>query len=101
MGDMDVNQLRSFVAVAGELNITRAAERLHLAQQAVSVQVQRLERTLGVTLLVRTSRGVELTPAGQQLAAKAKGILDDLDELAAQVRETGSGHATRDAHPNA
>jgi DNA-binding transcriptional LysR family regulator len=91
MGDMDVNQLRSFVAVAGALNITRAAKRLHLAQQAVSVHVQRLERTLGATLLIRTSRGVELTPAGHQLATKAKDILDDLDELAAQVRLTASG----------
>jgi DNA-binding transcriptional LysR family regulator len=54
--------------VAQELNITRAAARLHLAQQAVSVQVKQLERALDTDLLVRNSRGVALTPAGAVLA---------------------------------
>lgn len=95
MGDIEVRQLRSFAAVAGELNITRAARRLHLAQQAVSAHVRQLERTLGVTLLVRTSRGVELTAAGTALADGGAEVLGSLDILAERVREIGGGRRGR------
>jgi DNA-binding transcriptional LysR family regulator len=84
--DFDARYLESFVAVAQELNITRAAARLHLTQQAVSAQIQQLERFLDVILLVRTSRGVLLTPAGDELAAGAKTLLTDLADLAERVR---------------
>ena len=57
----ELRQLRTFVAVAEELNFTRAAARLHLAQQAVSKTVRQLERELGVELLERTTREVRLT----------------------------------------
>ena len=60
-----MKQLRYFVAVAGELNFTRAARRLHLSQPALSVQIRNLERDLGVDLLRRTSRSVEHTDAGR------------------------------------
>jgi len=61
----DLRQLRSFVAVAERGSFTRAADDLYVAQQAVSQQVKALEKALGVTLLWRTSRRVELTPAGK------------------------------------
>ncbi|MFF5206602.1 LysR family transcriptional regulator [Streptosporangium sp. NPDC000396] len=88
MTDIEVRYLESFIAVAQELNITHAAARLHLTQQAVSTHIQQLERALQVTLLVRTSRGVLLTPAGDELAAGGKTVVADLAELAEQVRRT-------------
>ncbi|WP_018351800.1 LysR family transcriptional regulator [Longispora albida] len=90
MVDIDVRHLESFVAVAQEQNITRAAARLHLTQQAVSGHIQQLERALRVCLLVRTSRGVLLTPAGDELAAGGKTVLTDLAGLSGRVR-----HAAR------
>jgi DNA-binding transcriptional LysR family regulator len=57
------------VAVAEELNFTRAAERLHLAQQALSTQIQQLEQRMDARLFGRTSRRVELTAAAAQMEA--------------------------------
>ena len=64
MVDLDTRLLRAFVVVAEELSFTRAAERLHLAQQALSAQVRQLESRLGVQLFERTTRRVALTAAG-------------------------------------
>lgn len=91
MPDVEIRHLRSFLAVAEERNITRAAQRLHLAQQAVSGHVQQLERALGATLLVRTSRGVRLTAAGDELAAGAKDMVAGLEELGSRVRRVVGG----------
>ncbi|MEU7900783.1 LysR family transcriptional regulator [Nonomuraea sp. NPDC049152] len=93
MIDVEIRHLESFIAVAQELNITRAAARLHLTQQAVSTHIQQLERSLQVTLLVRTSRGVLLTPAGDELAAGGKTVVSDLSELAERVRHTAQQQA--------
>lgn len=95
MADLDLRHLRSFLAVARESNITRAAQQLHLAQQAVSAHIQQLERALGATLLVRTSRGVRLTAAGDELAAGGKALLGDLDALTARVSTVAGGQAGR------
>ena len=87
----ELRHLRAFVAVAQELNFTRAAERLHLGQQAVSKTVRQLERELGVTLLERTTREVRLTPAGTALLDGAARALDAADAAFARAREVGSG----------
>jgi DNA-binding transcriptional LysR family regulator len=87
----DLRQLRVFVAVAQERNFTRAAERLHLAQQAVSKSVAQLERELGVELLERTSREVRLTAAGAALLEAGPEALASADRAFARAREVGRG----------
>ena len=89
MGDVDLRHLRSFLVVAEEASITRAAARMYLTQQGLSRQIQVLERALGVTLLVRTSRGVLLTAAGEELAAGAKALTADVQALVQRVRASG------------
>ena len=92
---MELRQLRYLEAVARHGHFTRAAEELHVAQSAVSHQVRRLEQELGVELLQRTTRSVELTAAGrlavaraQAALAEADGISGELDELRGLVRGT-------------
>ena len=89
----ELRQLRTFVAVAEELNFTRAAERLHLAQQAVSKSVRQLERELGVELLERTTREVRLTPAGAVLLDSGREALVAADSAFARARDAGLGLA--------
>lgn len=73
--------LRAFVTVAEELHFTRAAERLFVAQQALSRDIRRLEDQLGITLFIRTTRNVALTPEGERFLVRAREILA-LHELA-------------------
>jgi DNA-binding transcriptional LysR family regulator len=89
----ELRHLRVFLAVAEERNFTRAAEQLHLAQQAVSKSVAQLERELGVELLERTSREVRLTSAGEALLADAAGVLAAADAAFARARDHGRGVA--------
>jgi DNA-binding transcriptional LysR family regulator len=92
---MEFRHLRYFVAVAEELSFTRAAAVLHVAQSAVSAQVRLLEESVGVTLLERNSRKVELTGAGRSFLQGAKKVLFDLEEVAKQARRIGraeTGH---------
>jgi DNA-binding transcriptional LysR family regulator len=92
---MEFRHLRYFVAVAEELSFTRAAAVLHVAQSAVSAQIRFLEDSVGVTLLERNSRRVELTGAGRTFLQGAKKILFDLEEIARQTRRIGraeTGH---------
>ena len=79
MVDLDTRLLRAFVTVAEELNFTRAAERLHLAQQALSAQIRQLETRLDTRLFERTTRRVTLTEAGELLLPHAIAALADLD----------------------
>jgi DNA-binding transcriptional LysR family regulator len=94
MVDLDTRLLRAFVAVADELNFTRAAARLVLAQQALSAQVRQLETRLGAQLFERTTRRVALTPAGERLLPHARAVLAALDagieELEAAKRTAGA-----------
>ncbi|MFF3910845.1 LysR family transcriptional regulator [Streptomyces sp. NPDC001848] len=83
MPAVDPRLLRAFLAVAEELHFTRAATRLHVAQQALSRDIRRLERELGTELFVRTTRQVTLTPEGERLLPYARKVLDAQDELLA------------------
>src|SRR5918998_2272057 len=76
---MELRQLRYFVSLAEELHFGRAAAREHIVQSALSQQVQRLERTLGVLLVRRTTRHIELTPAGARFLLEARQILEHVD----------------------
>ncbi|OUC82570.1 LysR family transcriptional regulator [Streptomyces swartbergensis] len=82
-GHLDPRLLRAFVTVAEELHFTRAAVRLHTAQQALSRDVRRLERELGAELFVRTTRQVTLTPDGERLLPYARRVLQAQEELLA------------------
>ena len=86
---MDLRQLRTFLAVARERHFGRAAERLHVAQPAVSQQIRTLEADLGTRLFDRTSRSVALTAAGQTLLAGAPDILERAARLTEATRATG------------
>ncbi|MGW4892606.1 LysR family transcriptional regulator [Kitasatospora sp. NPDC004240] len=79
--DLHPRLLRGFVAVADTLHFGRAAERLHIAQQALSRDIRSLEVTFGEALFVRTTRSVELTPAGTRLLPGARQLLALHDEL--------------------
>jgi DNA-binding transcriptional LysR family regulator len=91
----ELRQLRYFVAVAEELNYTRAAERLHLAPQAVSATVQQLEAALGVRLFERTTRKVALTDAGAVLLREARRTLRQADHAVDAARRAAAGETGR------
>ena len=85
MARIDFRQLQYFVAVAEELNFTRAARRCHVVQSALSYQIAKLERDTGVALFERTSRAVRLAPAGRTLLPRARHILAELDLAGAEL----------------
>src|SRR5579875_1523623 len=88
---MDLRQLRYFVAVAEELHFSRAAARLNLAQSALSSQVRALEHEVGGPLLVRSTRRVELTPAGERLLRDGREVLAAADEALTRARALARG----------
>jgi DNA-binding transcriptional LysR family regulator len=89
----ELRQLRTFAAVAQRRSFTRAADDLHIAQQAVSQQIMALERSLGVTLLRRTPRRVELTAEGAVFLAEARRVLAATDRAARRVQAAARGEA--------
>jgi DNA-binding transcriptional LysR family regulator len=88
MADLDSRLLRAFVAVAEELSFTRGAHRLHLAQQALSAQIQQLETRVGERLFDRTTRSVALTETGEQLLPHARAVLAALDAGLGELEAT-------------
>ena len=88
---MDLRALECFLAVAEEGSVSRAAAALHMTQPPLSVRLQTLERELGVPLLVRHGRGVELTAAGRALAERARRLFSELNTTTELVRTIGLG----------
>jgi len=119
---MEFRQLKYFIAVAEELNIGRAATRLHISQPPLTRQIQQLEEEFGALLFLRTARGVELTQAGETFLRDARNIRDLMEQAVERAREAGQGkqgkmdigifgsgildvipkvlHAFRASHPN-
>jgi DNA-binding transcriptional LysR family regulator len=92
---VEIRHFRYFVAVAEKLHFTLAAEELHLAQPALSHQIQRLEASLRVRLLDRTTRAVVLTEAGKQFLTQAKAAVAAYDAALETGRRLGRGEAGR------
>src|ERR1700761_4500990 len=90
MNDLEVRQLRYFVAVAEQLHFGRAAEQLRMAQPALSRAIRHLERQLGVTLLERTTRQVRLTKPGEVLLRDARTALEAVTAAAHRAQQAGS-----------
>lgn len=88
---METRHLKYFIAVAEERHFGRAAARLHMAQPPLSQQIRQLEEQLGTPLLVRTTRKVELTPAGQVLLDRGRRLLEELEILESDVQQVGLG----------
>ncbi|MBX6330336.1 MAG: LysR family transcriptional regulator [Gemmatimonadaceae bacterium] len=91
--DVELRHLRGFLAVADELHFGRAAERLQVAQPALSQQIRRLEAQLGTPLFRRSTRRVELTDAGAHLREEARRILAEVDAALDAARRVGRGDA--------
>jgi len=83
---MELHQLRTFLAVAEEGHLTRAAERLFVSQPAVSSHIKALEGELGVALFDRTPKGMRLTREGERLLGRARRIVEDADLFLGEAR---------------
>ncbi|MCW2573710.1 MAG: LysR family transcriptional regulator, partial [Frankiales bacterium] len=87
--------MKQLVALAEALNFRRAAERLHMAQPALSVSIRRLEDELGSQLLVRDPRGARLTPAGEAVLAHARQVVFHTDQLKRAAASASGGTSGR------
>ena len=92
---MELRQLRYFIAVAEERHFGRAAERLHIAQPPLSQQIKRFEAELGEPVLYRTTRSVELAPAGEVLLERGREILAAVDSAIDDARRAARGEYGR------
>jgi DNA-binding transcriptional LysR family regulator len=91
VNSLDLRQLRYFIAVAEELNLSRAARRLHLSQPPLTRQIHQLEETMGTPLFTRSPRGMQLTEAGKVLLADARNILLMTRLATERARSAGLG----------
>jgi len=87
---MDLRQLRYFTAIAEAGSLSRASDRLHIAQPALSLHLAKLEEELGVALMLRNNRGVSLTPQGESLLRHAVRILKDCDATVSSFRSAST-----------
>ncbi|MEP4422164.1 MAG: LysR family transcriptional regulator, partial [Nitratireductor sp.] len=87
----DLVDLRLFVSIAEAGSLTKGAERAHLSVGAASMRVKNLEEALGAALLVRTSQGVSLTPAGEALLTHARRVFRDLERLHGDLQAFSRG----------
>jgi DNA-binding transcriptional LysR family regulator len=92
---MELRHLQYFVALAEELHFTRAARRLRMAQPPLTRQIQALEGELGVRLLERNKRRVELTAAGQVFLEGARRVLEQADQTVTATQRAGRGETGR------
>ncbi|MCX4162817.1 MULTISPECIES: LysR family transcriptional regulator [Paraburkholderia] len=89
--DLSLRDIRAFVAVAQTGSFTRAATQLHLSQPALTVQIRRLEETVGTRLFDRNSRNVSLTPVGRELLPTLQKSLHDMEHVLADARSLSDG----------
>ena len=89
--ELDLRQMRFFVAVADTLHFGRAADKLGIAQPNLSLQIKRTEEALGYPLFERTTRGVTLTPVGSYLAKRAEILQANFDEVIRTAQQIGRG----------
>ena len=92
---LELRHLRYFVAVAEELNFSRAADRLHMAQPPLSAAIRQLEQELGTELLLRTTREVRLTEAGSTFLDGARRTLAELDRARSEAQRAAAGEIGR------
>ena len=88
---MDLRTLRYFIVAAEELNITRAAEKLHMSQPPLSAQIKSLEEELGTELFIRGKRHLKLTESGQILYRRAKEIISLSEKTQSELQSMGEG----------
>ncbi len=84
---MELRQLQYVIQIAKELNFSRAAEKLHIAQPSLSQQLSKLEKEIGVLLVRRTTNSVELTHAGEVFVDKAQSILGSIEQLRTEMED--------------
>ncbi|MDR5740539.1 MULTISPECIES: LysR family transcriptional regulator [unclassified Caballeronia] len=91
--DLNLRDIRAFVAVAEAGSFTRAAERLHLSQPALTVQIRRLGEAVGARLFDRNSRNVALTPTGRELLPLLRKSMHDMENVLRDARALGEGQS--------
>ena len=93
MMDLEIRHLRLVSAVAELGSLTRAGDRLHLTQSALSHQLRDIEARLGAALFLRVGKRLVLTPAGERLLSSAREVLEQLDRTEDEIRQMGKDRA--------